>query len=56
MLWLAGVLNMEAKLTDEIFQNASGRATDTNTNLGNKYISSGVNVWSNAYYKERYGK
>ena len=56
ILWIAGVLNMEAKLTEEIFKNATGRMTDSNQNLGNKYMSSGVNIWSNTYYKERYGK
>ena len=77
MLFLAGVLNMEAKLTEEIFYRPyatvlleskekdgqkeevsvfKGRVTDANHNLGNKYMSSGINIWSNAYYKERFGK
>jgi hypothetical protein len=30
--------------------------TDSNQNLGNKYGSSGINIWINAYYKEKNGK
>jgi len=56
ILWIAGVLNMEAKLIEEIFVNATGRVTDSNQNLGNKYVFGGINIWSNAYYKEKYGK
>ena len=56
ILWIAGVLNMEAKLMEEIFENSSGRVTGSNQNLGNKYVSAGVNIWSNKYYKERNGK
>ena len=42
---------------EEIFESSDKvKPTDSNFNLGNKYISTGINIWSNRYYKERHGK
>jgi hypothetical protein len=55
IVWLTGVLNMEEKL-NIMFFDTDGYTNGPDSNIGNKYTSSGVNIWANDFQQTPYDK